>query len=894
MTMKIFFKPCFVRLIIFASLLLISVLVTLPALSSNAPSRLELTDAERQYLQSRSPINFVSQTSYPPFEFAQKDNSMDGMCIELARWISTEAGFQAKFLNMSFEQAQQAVLTGKADIITSLFFSDKRAKSFGFSDTIFEVPASIFVKAERPDISRLEDLRGKRIAIQRGDYAKEFLETKGIPFDLIPTDSFAEATDAVLSDRADALIGDEQIVLYHLFSNRLTKQAKKVGKPLYVGKNCMATRSGDPLLRSILEKSMRHARNSGVIDKISQKWLGTSYQVQEKRFLKFIPYLLPVGAAIILLILVIVFWNFKLREQVEIRTRELAKEKEALLNAEVILHDQNEALLLNEESLRDQNVKLQATEDMLRTQVGEYQTTHDHLLATEEMLRIQLDVIEESSQKFKAVFEYSPITVALTTLPDGKFYEVNRAFVDMFGYSVEEAIGKTTLELGVWFHEDDRNRYLDLLRKNRFVSNFESQMRRKNGEEITVFFSGALLEIAGMPFALSTVMDISEQKRLQKQINQTQKMDVIGQLAGGIAHDFNNMLAGIMAAAELLKLRLSNDEKQHKMVDIIIEATARSADLTRELLTFSRKETAVSTPIRIHDTIATVIRLLEHTIDKQIQLSVRLDADNSIVKGDQTQLQNALLNLGVNARDAMPDGGTLTFSTAVRMLDEISCRSMGISLPTGAYLEIAVSDTGVGMTKNVMEHIFEPFFTTKEVGKGTGLGLAAVYGAVRSHHGELHVQTELGVGSVFKLFLPMIEEETVQTAVIKEETVPGTGGILLVDDEEILREVGRELLENLGYMVYIAENGVQALEVFSAHRSEISLVVLDMIMPKMGGKETFMRLREENPDIKVMFCSGFHKDWTEDELLNLGACGFIQKPYNRSELSHAVAKALGF
>jgi PAS domain S-box-containing protein len=529
---------------------------------------------------------------------------------------------------------------------------------------------------------------------------------------------------------------------------------------------------------------------------------------------------------------------------------------------------------------------------MLRSQIVEYQTTHDQLLAAEEMLRVQLEEVEESSQKFKAVFEHSPITVALTTLPDGTFSEVNQAFIEMFGYSRDEAIGKTTVELGVWRHESDRNRYLHLLRDNGHVNNFEVEMCRKEGEIITVLFSGVQLELAGKPCALSAVMDVTEQKRLQNQLLQSQKMDVVGQLAGGIAHDFNNMLSGIMAAAELLKLRLPDDEKNHKMVDTIIEATTRSADLTRELLTFSRKGTAGSDQIRINDTVATVMRLLEHSIDKQIQLTTRLEADNPVVLGDQTQLQNALLNLGVNARDAMPHGGMLTYATAGKLLDETACRLMDISLAPGFYLEITVSDTGVGMTKEVMGHIFEPFFTTKAVGKGTGLGLAAVYGTVRSHRGDLSVQSEPGVGTVFKIYLPMIEEGLIQS-VGSGEAVAGNGGILLVDDEPLLRDIGRDLLEDLGYTVYLAENGVQALEVFSSHREDILLVMLDMIMPKIGGKEAFLRLRELDPNVRVLFCSGFHREGTEYELQQLGASGFIQKPYNRVELSRAVVEAMG-
>jgi PAS domain S-box-containing protein len=507
------------------------------------------------------------------------------------------------------------------------------------------------------------------------------------------------------------------------------------------------------------------------------------------------------------------------------------------------------------------------------------------------MLRVQLDAVEESSQKFKAVFEHSPITVALTTLPEGKFSEVNRAFTTMFGYSPEEALGKTTVELGVWQHEVDRNLYLQLLRTDGFVHNLEADMFRKGGEEFTVLFSGLRLDIVGKPFVLSTVMEITEQKRLQNQLYQSQKMDVIGQMAGGIAHDFNNMLAGIMAAAELLKKRLPTDEKNHKMVDTILKATTRSADLTRELLTFSRKGAALSCPVRIHDVIATVMNLLERTIDKQIRLVSRLNDGDPVVMGDQTQLQNALLNLGVNARDAMPQGGELTYSTVVKVLDETSCKALGPAVSPGTFLEIAVEDTGTGMTKAVMEHLFEPFFTTKVVGKGTGLGLSAVYGTVQGHHGELSVQSRLGVGSVFKIYLPMVAAIP-DPPPCRGAVITGTGGVLLVDDEELLRDVGRDLLEDLGYSVYLAENGVQALQVFAAERSNISLVILDMIMPKMGGKETYLRLREQDPTVKALFCSGFHEEGTEKELMELGACGFIQKPFGRNELSVAVAEAL--
>lgn len=576
------------------------------------------------------------------------------------------------------------------------------------------------------------------------------------------------------------------------------------------------------------------------------------------------------------------------------------RRSEKLLCAKIDQYQESqEELQATEEMLRSQvddylqsQDELQVTEEMLREQIEEYEKTHEQLLATEEMLLVQLEVAEESSQKFRAVFEHSPITVALTSLPEGMFSEVNQAFIDMFGYLREEALGKTTVELGVWLHEADRNNYLQKLRSDGHVHNFEAEMRRKGGEEFTVLFSGVLVDIGGRPSVLNAVMEITEQKRLQKQLYQSQKMDVVGQLAGGIAHDFNNMLAGIMAAAEILKMRLPVDERNGKMVDTIIEAATRSADLTRELLTFSRKGTAVLKPVRIHDAIAAVKGLLERTIDKQIQLTVRLDADNPVVSGDRTQLQNALLNLGINARDAMPAGGTLTYSTALKTLDDAACRSVGVSLSPGHYLEIAVSDTGVGMSRAVMEHIFEPFYTTKVVGKGTGLGLAAVYGTIRSHLGEVSVQSQPGVGSVFRIYLPIGAQES-HLHVAVGEAVTGRGGILLVDDEEILRDVGRDLLEDLGYTVYLAEDGQHALKAFAAHRDDIALVMLDIMMPKMGGKEAFLMLREQDPELKVLFCSGFHLEGTEAELCGMGASGFIQKPYNRIDLSRAVAEAMG-
>jgi CheY-like chemotaxis protein len=259
--------------------------------------------------------------------------------------------------------------------------------------------------------------------------------------------------------------------------------------------------------------------------------------------------------------------------------------------------------------------------------------------------------------------------------------------------------------------------------------------------------------------------------------------------------------------------------------------------------------------------------------------------------GDPALLQNALLNLGVNARDAMPHGGTLTYTTALVALDAAACQSLQIPLNPGSYLQIAVSDTGIGIPREVIGRIFEPFFTTKEHGKGTGLGLAAVYGTIRDHKGSISVCSNPAGGTVFNLYLP-ISTHTGSAVEKINDAIRGSGDILLIDDEEILRSTGRDLLEELGYSVYLAEDGVRGVELYEQHRDSIVLVILDMVMPRLNGKETFLRLHELNPNVRVLFCSGFHREGTESELTQLGAKGFLHKPYNLLGLSSTVANAI--
>lgn len=393
--------------------------------------------------------------------------------------------------------------------------------------------------------------------------------------------------------------------------------------------------------------------------------------------------------------------------------------------------------------------------------------------------------------------------------------------------------------------------------------------------------------------AVLVFRDITQSKRMEEQLHQSRKMDVIGQLAGGVAHDFNNMLGGIIGNAELLSFALPADSNLRKYVDTIIKGSERAADLTKKLLAFSRKAKVVTTPIDIHEQIRSAIALLERSIDPRIKIILRLDATSSIVASDPTLLQNAFLNLAINARDAMPEGGSLTFATSNILLDHEYCSSQPYKIEPGMYLEIGISDTGVGMSKEVLSKVFEPFFTTKPVGQGTGLGLAAVYGTVKDHQGSINVYSETGLGTVFKIYLP-VDTSSSECFVQGEESLScfKTGCVLVVDDEAIIRSTAQALLSSLGYDVLLASDGDEALDIFFMEKERISAILLDIVMPKMSGREVYLHIREIDGEVPIIFSSGFSSEGIVGDLMDLGAAAFIQKPYRQSALGKVLNDVL--
>jgi nitrogen-specific signal transduction histidine kinase/CheY-like chemotaxis protein len=401
-----------------------------------------------------------------------------------------------------------------------------------------------------------------------------------------------------------------------------------------------------------------------------------------------------------------------------------------------------------------------------------------------------------------------------------------------------------------------------------------------------------LITWEGRPATLNFLRDISEQREVEKQLRHAQKMEAIGTLAGGIAHDFNNLLQAIQGYAELLLLDRAKDDKDYAELREIAGAAGRGGDLTGRLLTFGRKVESKRRPLDINRQLTQIRKLLVRTIPKMINIELRLDEKLDTVNADPTQIEQALMNLAVNAKDAMSEGGSLVIETKNSALDEDFCR-IHSGIEPGDYVLISVSDTGCGMDKDTLEHIFEPFYSTKELGGGTGLGLAMVYGIVKSHDGHIACHSEPGEGTTFGIHLPAIESFE-ETAEVEVTDIPrrGTESILVVDDDESIARFGRRILEKHGYTVHSAVDGESALELYRKEGQQIDLIVLDLIMPGMGGRKCLEQLLEMNPDVKVIIASGLSDTAPVNEVQKAGARSFVGKPFEIRQMLEVVREVL--
>ncbi|MBI3450627.1 MAG: PAS domain S-box protein [Acidobacteria bacterium] len=525
------------------------------------------------------------------------------------------------------------------------------------------------------------------------------------------------------------------------------------------------------------------------------------------------------------------------------------------------------------------------------------------------ILRRSEEALRTSEERFRSIFENAGAGMA-TISPDGWFLQVNRGLCDFLGYEPHE-LWKLKVE-HVTHREDlaEARRAFDDT-KNAGVRELALETRYVRKDGAVVWGRATATWVYGPDaqaiYAVAMVEDVTQRKTAEEalrrseealrhseeQLRQAQKMDAIGTLAGGIAHDFNNILTGVIGYAELLKLDAQPGTKVHNAADVIHKAARRGADLTQQLLGFARKGKQRDVTIDVRATIREVVDLLGRTIDKKIVITQKHHGAESCVVGDPSQIQQIILNLAVNARDAMPDGGELTFTTAPVHVTEREAR-VRAGGAQGAFLSISVGDTGSGIEADLRQRIFEPFFTTKERGKGTGMGLAMVYGIVKNHGGSIHVESEVGRGTCFSIYLPLASPRHAVPEAAPGEAPPvrGSGLVLVVDDEEPVRSVATAYLKHLGYEVLTAANGEEAVDVFQERGGAIDLVLMDLVMPKMGGPECFRILKGMDSSVRVVLSTGYGFSVAAQQMIDEGMVGLVQKPYEMRKLSEIVARAL--
>jgi two-component system cell cycle sensor histidine kinase/response regulator CckA len=505
-----------------------------------------------------------------------------------------------------------------------------------------------------------------------------------------------------------------------------------------------------------------------------------------------------------------------------------------------------------------------------------------------------------SEERFRSIFEQGSFGVGLAGL-EGQLSTVNPAFARLLGYMPEELQGKHLTEI---IHPQDtvtsQEHVRTLLDGQAAQFSLEMRCRRKSGEPIWCSASVSLLhDAAGRPaYFLVMLLDVNERKkaekertRLQQQLFQAQKMEALGTLAGGIAHDFNNLLSVMLGFASLARQRLGTDDPLQESMGMIEQSAQRAADLTRQLLAFARPERQQVRPVCVDEVLERVRRMVARTFDRSIKVSLLKGTDSLWVNAEPSYLEQAILNLCINARDAMPEGGNLALEACAHTL-AVEHAELPAECVPGPYASISVQDTGMGIPAEALPRIFEPFFSTKEPGRGTGLGLAMVYGFVKNHDGFVRVESEPGHGARFTIHLPQIPAPAPQAgsgALVRIQ--PGTGNVLVVDDEPLVRAFAEEGLRGLGYKVWAAESGQQALEIYERHGREIDCVLLDLIMPEMSGIETYRRLRKLRPQVRVIFASGYSTGEILRDAPDAREAEFIGKPYSLEGLSTALRKA---
>ncbi len=823
-----------------------ALLILFTLISCSRNDGIDLNRAEREYLSHKKEVVFVGETNYPPFEFIQKNGSYSGMSIELLRWIATEAGFNIEFIPMPHAGMQDYVLSGKADAVVGLFDSIERRKNFTLTIPYFKIPGTIFIKTERPDINSIDDLQGKRIAVLIEDYSEEWVRQNRIKGEFIRTADFSEAIKLVISGKADALIGDEQVVLFFLYSSGERNLFKKITPSLYDGQDCVAVSQNSPLLASILNKGIEYSIETGILKKISDKWLGVSIDPAQSFFRKFGFTIIAVSLILFLIILAAFFWIFILKREVTKRTADLELKIKTLTDTEKNLND------------------------VVMRYNGIYNNTTDSIFW-----------IKDENGSF-IIENVNPA------------HEINSGIGNdmVAGNNIEEILSPEIAAPVI-------KNYRECMTKGEPVS-YEEEVPLEGGNK---FFFTLLVPILDENKKYSRIVgfsrDITASKSMENSVRHTQKLESLGVLAGGIAHDFNNLLLAIIGNIELTIYTFPGKGFQQQYLEKAILTSRRAADLCAQLLAYSGRGISEYKKLNINSLITEMLAILEVSVSKKTIFDIKLAGNLPGINADPSQIRQIVMNLVINASESLGESeGNVYLTTGKNYFkkSELTTAWTGEELNEGDYVWIEVSDNGCGMSEETLTHLFDPFFTTKFTGRG--LGLSAVLGIVRGHKGTITVKSTPGKGSAFSVFFPASEQDDEIHEIHANETEnPITGGIaMIVDDEEEVRKVTGSMLEICGFSVITSDNGHDALQKLSAIKNEkresVRVILLDLTMPHMDGSETFRKIKEITPESRIILMSGYSEHDLSQKFADTGISGFLQKPFQLKDVKKKISEVL--
>ena len=781
-------------------------------------------------------IKVVMDDNYPPYSFRGEDGILKGIVVDQWRLWERKTGGRAILQGRDWLEAQRSMEAREFDVIDTIFRNEKRDLIYDFSKPYADIPVPLFIHTDIRGIRGVKDLKGFMVAAKAGGNVIEVLKREGVT-NIVEYPSYEKIVEAARDGQVKVFTVDRPPAMYYLNKMGIQDRFRET-PPMYHGLFHRAVHRGERRLLARVEDGFSRISKEEY-DEIDRRWQGSA--IAGGGVWRYL--MITVGSAAALC-LALALWLAVLRRLVAQRTVQLQREIDARI----------------------------AQEGLLR----------------------------ESELRFRSIFDASNEAIFVHEIPSGRIVDVNQTSCEMFGYSHDRMVELSLDEVGSGVPPYTQAEALAFIEGAAagIRQLFEWQARKSDGSLFWIEVQMRRIAVGSVDRVVVTARDITRRKKveeeraqLQEQLLQACKMESIGRLAGGVAHDFNNMLTVILGLAGLCMRKMPAEDPNYKCFDLIYQAASRSTDITKQLLAFSRKEAVAPREVDLNARVKESQKILARLISEAITITFTPCSDLWSVRIDPSQVDQILMNLAANANDAMPDGGELALETAKVHLDFAGSFPCEEAVP-GDYVLLTVRDTGCGMDRDTMQHVFEPFFTTKEVGAGTGLGLATVYGIVAQNGGFIDLASEPGRGTVFKIYLPRYEHEAEAVEEIEALRTRGAGTILVVEDEEMLLRTATHLLEEIGYSVIKADNPFTALAICEDPGIRIDMVLTDVVMPGMNGKEMSQRMKLTRPGLKTLFMSGYPAKVVESSGIVEQGMYYIKKPLDFQELRVKITQAM--